>query len=394
MRTVKQLPAGIPKEEDETKFPDSTVINETDDAAGTPVVREIYGDILTNVYKILRLTKVTASGTEDNELNGYQLVEALKKFSNSMNDIEQQLNLTGSVFSINLDLSILPNRYVCFAKSVEASGAGPYTFKGSGATEYTFQAVNPFLSGDLVLLIIDSATVRAYKMGSTGGTATIPEKFTPFGTPLSFSDFDDIYYQSEGVLFTDQPVSYDIQGAVRVAESDGTLLVYEMMIASDFLYCLVFAPGTLIYKIFRFSMSDLATPSEVTITGTQFPSGVIAADHKPNIYTDGSNLIITNDSGNSANDYEVNIYLIDHTAGEITETGSVSLNAAFPKSTNAVIYNNFIYTFIAGSLSKYNLGTGVQTLIGSFPALIGVLFRIKTDAYYSNGEVAKKWTLN
>ena len=76
MRTIKQLP--IPQDTNLAKFPQGTILNETDTAQGTPVVREIYGDILTNIYKILSLTGITPDGTEDSETTQYQIVNALK----------------------------------------------------------------------------------------------------------------------------------------------------------------------------------------------------------------------------------------------------------------------------------------------------------------------------
>jgi len=62
MRTIKLIP-GIAKNTDTTKFPDSTIKNEVDGDEGTPVVEEIYGDVLTNIYKLLRLSGVVKSVT-------------------------------------------------------------------------------------------------------------------------------------------------------------------------------------------------------------------------------------------------------------------------------------------------------------------------------------------
>ena len=62
----------------------ANIENETDTVSGTPVVREIYGDILMNLYRLLELTGVTPTDTEDNDSTQYQLVEALKKLPNSL----------------------------------------------------------------------------------------------------------------------------------------------------------------------------------------------------------------------------------------------------------------------------------------------------------------------
>jgi hypothetical protein len=390
MRTVNQLPIGIPRDADLAKFPDSTVVNETENNEGTPVVREIYGDILTNIYKILRLTKTTANGNEDNELNGYQLVNALRKFTNELNDIEQQLNLSGSVFSVNIDLDLLPNRYVMYARSVEDYVAGPaYTFKGSGATAYPLTAVMPFKSGDLVLLVIDSGTVRAYNINPSVTANT--DVFTPFGTPLAFNDSAKLYYQSEGVLFSDVPETNDLQGAIRLLESDGTILVYEMILAQGYVYCLAFTPATLTYKMYRFAVTALNTPLAVSLVGASFPTGVIANDYKPNLYSDGVKVYISNQSGNSANNYAIDIFTI--AGANLNFNSSINLDASFDKTTNVAIKGSDLFTLVNGVLYKYNLTTGVKTFVGSYPTFLGILFGFKNQIYFSGGDVAKAWNL-
>jgi len=55
MRTIKNL--AVPQNSD-PKFPFSTIQNETDVLDGTPVVEEIYGDVLTNLYKLLQVVAV------------------------------------------------------------------------------------------------------------------------------------------------------------------------------------------------------------------------------------------------------------------------------------------------------------------------------------------------
>lgn len=390
MRTVKQLPVGTPIENDFDKFPDSTVLNETDVNEGTPVVREVYGDILTNIYRILRLTKELANGIEDSEVNGYQFVTALQKFSNVLNDIEQQLNLDGTVFSINIDLSILPNRYVILVRPVENMVEGTtYTFKGTGVQEYPFTAIAPFKSGDLLLLVIDTAGVRAYNVTNDHSEA---ELFTPFGTPLAFNDSSKVWYQEQGVLFSDKPELFDLQAALRLSLSDGTLLVYEMLLINSYVYCLTFIPGSLTYAIYRFSITNLTAPILVTMIGKLFPSGVIENDFKPNIYTDGSSMFITNGTGNTANDFEIDKFSI--AGNDLTYTGSLSIDNGFVKTTNAVCKTDQIFTLVNGQLKKYNLNTGVETFIANYPTSLGLLFVLKNKTYFSSDEVAKQWALN
>lgn len=391
MRTVKHLPDGIEKETDLVKFPDSTIVNETENNDGTPVVREIYSDILTNIYKILRLTKEIANGSEDNEVAGYQLVNALRKFTNELNDVEQQLSLNGNQFSINLDLSILPNRYVCFARSVEDYvPTTTYDFKGSNATVLPFSAPVPFKSGDVVLLVIDTSGVRAYGIVPTTSITTQPELSTPFGMPVAYNNSDKIWYQEEGIILSDLPEVHDLQAAIRLMASDGTLLVYEMLIVNSYVYCLVFAPNTKEYRFYRFQLTALSTPHLVTIVGGGLPS---TEDMKPNVFTDGEILFITNKGNSSPDNFVLNKYIFDHDAGSLTPSGSVNLDSTFSKSTNCVVKNNNLFELINGQLNKYELGSGAKITIGNFPSNVGLIFNYKNNIYYTNGEVSKLWNL-
>lgn len=393
MRTVKQLPDGTPIETDLDLFPDSNIINETDAAPGTPVVREVYGDILQNLYKTMRLTRVIANGSEDNEDEGFQLVEAFQKLANVQNDVEQQLNLSGTVFSINLDLRILPDKYFCFCRSVEDYVVGPdYTFQGSDANPLGFTSPGGWKSGDVILLIIDHFNVRAYSINHSAGNGS-DAQFTVFGTPLAFNDSNKLWYQSEGILFSDLPEAYDLQAAIRAAAGDGTLLVYEMLVIQGFVLCLVFAPGTLQYKFYRFAINDLSTPLAVTLGGTDFPTGTITDDFKPNVYTDGTTLYITNGVDNNANDYNVYEFAINMTAGTLVNSAAINLDHSFEKTTNAVIVGSHLYTFIGGVIQQYNLSTGAKVSGITIPGNIGVIFKLNGAVYYSNGEVGKVWTL-
>lgn len=390
MRTVKHLPNSVAKETDLIKFPDSTVVNENDLSDGTPVVREIYGDVLTNIYKILRLTKIVANGDEDNETDGYQLVDALRKFTNNLNDVEQQLNLTGLMFSVNLDLDLLPNRYVCIVRAVEDYiSTNTYQFKGTGDTALPFTAPNPFKSGDVVLLIIDTAGVRAYSLLPKAATEVINELYTPFGTPVAFNNADKMYYQEEGVLMTDTPEVFDMQAFIRFAASDGTLLVYELLVVSGYVYALVFAPNTLQYSLYRAALTNLNVVEEVSISGASFPVG---EDRQPNIYTNGNLLYITNATGNDDDDGLMDIFSFDHNNNQIIKTGTVTLTD-FNKSTNTVVNSTAFYDLVNNQLYKYSLADGAKTLLATYPGYLGVLFAYKNDIYFTTGEVAKLWHL-
>lgn len=390
MRTVADLAAGIPKEVN-AQFPDGTVINETPSQEGTPVVREIYGDILTNVYKIIRAAGITINGIEDSEDNGYQLYDALKNITNRLNDIERQLISSGSVFSTDLEISVLPDKYFFFARAqADYITGNSYTFKGTATAPVYGFVSSGFNTGDELLIILDHSNVRAYKIsGATSQDST--ELYTPFGAPLAFNNSSKVWYQSEGVLFSDAPEQHDLQGAIRILESDGTIVVYEMFLIGGFILCLSFKPAGAVYKFYRFTLSNLGTaPIVVPVTGPAIPTGF---DYKPYVFTDGANMFITNHGGSNADDKDISGYVINLDTPSIQGTSSFIMSSEFQKTTNAVIKNNYLYTYIAGVLRQYSLADGTQVLGGSFPGNLGIIFVFGTSIYYTTGDVATKWNL-
>ena len=68
MRTLKLL--NLIHDNNYSLFPQGAILNETDNNEGTPVVREVYGDILSNVYKIITEAGINFNNSEDNEQNG------------------------------------------------------------------------------------------------------------------------------------------------------------------------------------------------------------------------------------------------------------------------------------------------------------------------------------
>jgi hypothetical protein len=79
-------------------------------------------------------------------------------------------------------------------------------------------------------------------------------------------------------------------------------------------------------------------------------------------------------------------------ASTLTLVSSVNLNNTFEKTTNTVIFGANIYTMVSGVLNRFNLTTGVKTVIATLPSVAGQIFGFDASIYFSSGEVAKKWT--
>lgn len=386
MRTIRQLP--IPQDTDYGKFPQSTILNETASQQGTPVVREIMGDILTNLYALLAYVGISPDGTEDDEVKGYQILQALQNFSNVLNDLEQVLTLVGTQWSVNFDIDNLPDKYVFLARATEDyNDAVAYTFAGTGDNTYSLSSSTGFAGGDNVLVIIDQAGVRV--IGLTGENSET-DVFTVFGFPLAFNDSAKMYYEEEGNLLTDTPSIDQLQSRIRVAEGNGTLLVYNMFVLQGHVLCFCYLPDVQTYKFYQFDLLDLTTAEAVPVTGIVIPTG---SNNEPYAFTDGTTVYLTNQAGTTANDYELAGLEYDPDGPSLNLSISRVLDNTFVKTTNGVIQGTDLVTFIGGALKKYDLPTGAESDLGEYNSLLGTIFRFNGATYYSNGEVAKKWTV-
>lgn len=387
MRQIKDL--GIVHDTDYIKFPSGTIKNETDTEPGTPVIREIYGDILSNVYALLKDRKVAFNGLEDNELNGYQLLSALRKLVNELNDVEQILNKNADVWSVNLDFSILPNRYVFFARASETYvDSANFTIKGTGLTSYQFASTTGFNQGDEVLIVLDQAGVRAYNVSQIGGGTLNGEIFNVFGAPLQFNDSDKLWYQEEGKLFSDVPEIFDLQQEIRQADENPDLLIYEMFAIKDKIVCLTF-DGDTKYHFWFFSIGNWNNPLNLD------PQGFVlndAADFGMHVYFDGRFAYLTNGANTNSSHFDIIKVVFDFGNQNVIFVSNFNLSEAFTKTTNGIASAKGITTLINGNLSFWGFDSS-HVVMGQYNSYIGLLFKIKDNAYYSNGEVAKKWNL-
>lgn len=382
MRTIKNL--SVPQNTD-AKFPFSTIQNETDTLDGTPVVEEIYGDILTNIYKVLQSTGIVPSGTQDSDITQYQFLEALKKLPNVLNDIEQVLSLTGTVWSVPLNLDFLPNKYVFIARAGDNYVNGvSYTFKGTSTTNYTFTGSN-FKSGDEVLIIIDSSNVRAYSLSQLSQSAN--EIFTVFGLPISYNDSNKIWYQEAGKLLSDVPSVNDLESIIRVNVSNGTVLLNDIVVMNGNVICFCLIPSTNTYFFRQFSLLDLSVSTPLT-TSIAFDN---ANDYSPYIYADAGFIYVSNDMNKNADSSLIAKLSYNATAGTLTYISTLDLDNSFVKTTNAAIKSGLLYTIISGTLNSFNLTTGAKITLGNYPGISGQLFKFNGQVYYGSGEIAKKW---
>lgn len=387
MKTLKLL--GYPRDTNLAKFPDGTIKNQTDTEQGTPVVREVYGDILTNMYALLRDVGLVANDIEDNEDNGYQILKAFKLLANELNDVEQLLTINGANITVPFNIDNLPDKYIFVGRASEDYNPSTnYTFRGTGGVNsYTFSSANDFKSGEKVMVVIDQSGVRAVGLDSSSQESNV---FPVFGTPLVFNDGSKMYYEDDGNLISDNPSLNNLQNVIRVAEGNATLYVYTMMLLKGHVLCFCWIEDVQTYKFYQFSVNDLSVAQEVAVSGISIPTG---SNNEPYVYTDGDDIYITNQAGTTANENEIAVFTYDTATPEIALSISRVINANFVKTTNAAIIGDDLITMIGGNLKKFGISTGTETVVGTFNTFLGNLFIFNAQLYFASGEVAKPWTV-
>lgn len=392
MKTIQGQP--IAQDGDLVKWPDGQIRDKTLTQSGTPVVRGVYGDILTNVYAILRDAGIAPNQQEDSEQDGYQLLDALKVFVNDLNDIQQLLTVSGSEINTTFDFDNLPDNYIFFGKLTEALVLGDnYTIESgaSGTASYPITIISDIDALSVVMVVLNQSGTNLFNLTSLFAQASEEVVNTPFGTPLGFNELKKVLYLSSGYVLSDLPESFAVQNSIRVHQSDGNINLIDAIVHKKKLICLTFNDITFDYKLFCFNASDMNTIID------EIPCPISnVSDNLPYMYCDGDFVYFTNSTGdvnNSVNDFDIAKYIFSDIPLSLSYVSSFSIENTFEKTTN-VFFNkvlNCLYTFVSGQLAKYDIATPTKTSIGVFNTIDGAVFKLNNNTYYTNGGVATKW---
>jgi len=93
---------------DATNYPNGRIKNNTGGGDGTPINEEVYGDFHEMKDKLMRLAGIAHNNLPDNELNGYQFIEALIHLANK-NNFTINLLKVGVQIRVTLKLGKLLN---------------------------------------------------------------------------------------------------------------------------------------------------------------------------------------------------------------------------------------------------------------------------------------------
>ena len=385
MRTIRDLP--IVQDGNNTLFPDGQIKNETATQDGTPVVREIYGDVITNIYKIIRDAGVDFTETEDSESTQYQLLDALKVFTNELNDTMQVLTVNGLKVSINVSLDNLPNNYffICQVSDSLSSGV-TYELEGSGDNTYNFSVQSNINSSSQVLLIVNKfSNVRLIDLSKETVQNTIS---LPYSGLLSYNSTEISYYLSDGFILTNGPKATNVQQAIRVDEGDNDILIYDAVIHKGVLICIAKNEGESVYDMYMLNLSDLTTVvNKETLTQQE------STDHLPYLFADNSFVYLSNLGNNSSDDFKMRAYSFDSETFEFTQSSDITLNSDFQKSTNYFIKDSKFFTFINGNLYSYPFTGETRNFEKFLNNTNGQVFTQDSKIYFKSGFIGNLWNI-
>lgn len=383
MRALSQL--NVPKNED-PNLPFAGIQNETNTQDGTPVVEELYGDVLSNIYKLIQRAGITFTGTQDNDSTQYQLVQALELFHNVLNDVEQTITLNATTWSVGFNIDILPNKYVFNGRvSHDYNASETYTFEGTGSNSYSLTSPTGFNASDEVHVVIDTTEVRVYSITSL---LKQPQYFPVLSDVLKYNSSLDLYYNQNGSLLKDDFTIDSLISTIRVAAGNNDLDMIEMFVSQGHVLCVTYDTVSPEYVFYQFSLSSLNTAELVTVSGYSIPTGGSIVSN-PVFYSNGDSLYLTNQSGSDANDSIISKFNYDASAASLDFVSHTTLSD-YIKTNNGVVLGDNLTTFTGGQLNRYSLNTGSRTQNLLFDSFLGKLFIIGSVIYININGIAKK----
>lgn len=143
---------------DLANYPDGRIKDNTGSGDGTGVNERVYGDLHSNISKLLRLYGITPNNTPDNETNGYQIIDGLRALS-TKNTIVQNLDKDAGKLRVPFKISFLLEGEIMLCKA-SVNFASETEIKGQDITVFGLTVVNSFTSGDYVQFIKTASGVE------------------------------------------------------------------------------------------------------------------------------------------------------------------------------------------------------------------------------------------
>lgn len=160
---------------DIVNYPDGRIRDNQGSGNGTGVNRSVYGDLHSNISKLMRLYGIVPTGLPDNETSGYQIIEALRALA-SKNDFIYPLSTNGTILNVDIKFSqMLDNEYivclVSFNKATETQ------IKGIGSGVFAITYSGNFKANEYVRVIKTSVGVSIIRLADALSLDTMVSDF-------------------------------------------------------------------------------------------------------------------------------------------------------------------------------------------------------------------------
>jgi len=148
---------------DLANYPDGRIKDNQGSGDGTPVNRSVYGDLHSNISKLMRLYDIAPTGLPDNETSGYQIIQALSALA-SKNDYIYPLTTNGTTtLSVDIKLSLMKDNefLICLASTDKTTET---LIKGSGPVSMSVTYSGNFKANEYVRVIKTSGGVSIVRV--------------------------------------------------------------------------------------------------------------------------------------------------------------------------------------------------------------------------------------
>lgn len=389
MRTIKNLQ--VPKEQDLVKFPNSTILNETDTNDGTPVVREIYGDILTNLYAFLVDRGIIPNEIEDNEVNGYQFLDALKLNVNKLNDVRRVLEkVSENVYRIDIDFNIISDRYPIFVKSPEnilliESFRKIIYLEDSKGVRKIINFNKQIFSGDELLFIISDEVTAVNLIHNDLYEDKVELNIQ--GVPLSYSTSNLNDYMSDNTLIYNDGSSVDLSQFLDVNS-----IVRDIVLLNDFYFIFCIDSSNDKLHLYKYKRGN-NNVEEILIQGindnNQTPG---LRTSSAQMYVFKNNIAFSHKGGNVFNPYIISMFNYDG-SNLLKHVSDVTLDNSFSGSSSYFMENDSIIMAdtLSQDLYKYNFSGGKESIYKIKQNVVNLYTKNSIDRYIQVDETAVKW---
>ncbi len=137
---------------DTGNYPNGRIKDNSGSGDGTPVNEMVYGDIHEAFAKMMRLYGITYSNLPDNEINGYQLVEAIKALA-TKNDYVLDIGARSNKLTLPVKIGVLQPNETFMCKALLDYNKQATIISNIDGVEKAIVVVGDFVTGDYLRMI-------------------------------------------------------------------------------------------------------------------------------------------------------------------------------------------------------------------------------------------------